>query len=97
MGGLEEETMRLPRCRRCGIRHDPRALCPGQRPLPLDTAALAIAALALSGCATLCDRHPVGCAVAGAVVVGSVAATLATHEHASGPRRLDPRGPEVRP
>jgi hypothetical protein len=38
------------------------------------------ALLALAGCAT-CQRHPVMCTVAGAIVVGSIAATLAQHDH----------------
>jgi hypothetical protein len=34
--------------------------------------------LVLSGCAT-CQRHPVACSIAGAIVVGSVAATVAAN------------------
>ena len=41
-------------------------------------AALALASSALTGCAT-CRNHPVVCTVAGAVIVGSVAATVAAH------------------
>lgn len=37
-----------------------------------------IATLAMTGCAT-CERHPTFCAVGAAVVVGSVAATIAMH------------------
>lgn len=36
----------------------------------------ALALLALTACAT-CDRHPIGCAVGGALIVGGVA--VATH------------------
>ena len=35
--------------------------------------------LALGGCAT-CSRYPVACGVAGAIVVGSVAATVAANQ-----------------
>ena len=40
----------------------------------------AIAGAALSGCAT-CQNHPYVCAVGGAIVVGSVAATIEAHHH----------------
>jgi hypothetical protein len=35
-------------------------------------------AVLLAGCAT-CDHHPVACLIGGAVVVGSVAATIQAH------------------
>jgi hypothetical protein len=42
---------------------------------------LALAALiALGGCAT-CQQHPVACTIVGAVVVGSVVATIEANEH----------------
>lgn len=40
-------------------------------------AAIVIALLALTGCAT-CQRHPYICAVGGAVIVGSIAASYAS-------------------
>lgn len=52
------------------------------RRVPYLLAALLIAALcmAFGGCAT-CRTHPVACSVAGAFVVGSIAATAAAHNH----------------
>lgn len=41
-------------------------------------AALALASSALTGCAT-CRNHPVACTLAGAIIVGSVAATVAAN------------------
>jgi hypothetical protein len=43
-------------------------------------AALALASVALTGCASRRD-HPVACTVAGAIIVGSVAATVAANDH----------------
>ena len=37
-------------------------------------------AVSLSGCAT-CQRHPVACAIAGAIVVGSVVAAIENNRH----------------
>lgn len=48
-------------------------------------AALALL-LTLAGCAT-CERHPIMCTVATAVVVGSIAASLQQHDDQ---RRLTP-------
>jgi hypothetical protein len=56
---------------------------------------LIAALLLLGGCAT-CREHPVACTVAGAIVAGSVAATIEQHHHAepgSRPEQL----PFVRP
>jgi hypothetical protein len=36
--------------------------------------------IALAGCAT-CERHPVACGIGGALIVGSVAATIAANDH----------------
>jgi hypothetical protein len=54
------------------------------------------AVLLVSGCATLpasvtnpCERHPVACTVAGAIVAGSVAATIEQH-HRVERRHFDP-------
>jgi hypothetical protein len=44
-------------------------------PLP---ALVAVLLLALGGCAT-CQQHPVACGVAGAVIVGSIAAAVQHH------------------
>lgn len=45
----------------------------------------------LGGCAT-CREHPLACSMVGALVVGSVAATIASqHEHTSS--TVDPCGP----
>lgn len=45
----------------------------------------------LSGCAT-CREHPIACTMIGTLVVGSVAATIASqHEHT--PAIVDPCGP----
>jgi hypothetical protein len=46
----------------------------------MKTSIVILAALALSACAT-CRDHPVACTVAGAIVVGSVAASVAQHDH----------------
>lgn len=46
--------------------------------MKLLTSLIAVCALA-SGCAT-CGNHPVACSVAGALVVGSVAATIAANQ-----------------
>jgi hypothetical protein len=61
------------------------------------TAISAVSLLALGGCAT-CQNHPVYCAVGTALVVGSVAATVAANS--SDHNRtydLNNRGPAVRP
>jgi hypothetical protein len=54
-------------------------------------AALLALVLALSGCAT-CQQHPTACAIAGAVIAGSIAATVVANDHhhhgAAGPRRV---------
>lgn len=42
-----------------------------------------LAALALSACAT-CREHPTACAIGSAVIVGSVAATIAAHSDSRG-------------
>jgi hypothetical protein len=49
----------------------------------------AIALLSLGGCAT-CQNHPVYCAVGSAIIVGSVAATIAANssDHDSGTRQI---------
>jgi hypothetical protein len=52
-----------------------------------------VAALAVSGCAT-CRDHPVACAVVGAVVIGSIAASI---DHDGGPSRQASRAPINRP
>jgi hypothetical protein len=44
---------------------------------------LLAAVLLVSGCAT-CERHPVACTVAGAIVAGSVAATIEQHHPITG-------------
>jgi len=47
----------------------------------------------LGGCAT-CREHPVACSMIGALVVGSVAATIASqHEHTTIPKAQDLCGP----
>lgn len=54
-----------------------------------------ILALALSGCAT-CEQHPYMCGFATAVVVGSIAATLASNDcshHANSSPALYPYEP----
>jgi hypothetical protein len=43
-------------------------------------AAVAALLLALTGCAT-CQQHPLACGVAGAIVVGSVAASVGSHDN----------------
>lgn len=45
----------------------------------MKTTVLVCALLALAGCAT-CRNHPVACGIAGAVVVGSIAASV-QHSH----------------
>lgn len=46
-----------------------------------------------SGCAT-CREHPVACTMIGTLVVGSIAATIASqHEHTSS--TVDPCGPNA--
>jgi uncharacterized lipoprotein YajG len=46
----------------------------------MKTLALAAALALLGGCAT-CQQHPVYCAVGSAIIVGSVAATIAANSH----------------
>lgn len=43
----------------------------------------------LSGCAT-CTRYPIACAVGGAIIVGSVAATIALHDDHHDHRSIQP-------
>lgn len=43
---------------------------------------LILASLAASGCST-CANHPVACSVGGAIIAGSVAASLNSHSHKS--------------
>lgn len=43
-------------------------------------AVLVTALLAVAGCAT-CRNHPFACGVAGALVAGSIAATIAANDH----------------
>lgn len=45
--------------------------------------ALLFAPLLLDGCAT-CREHPTACAIGSAVIVGSVAATIAAHSDSHG-------------
>jgi uncharacterized protein YceK len=65
-------------------------------------------ALNLGGCATIesaadasreyCETHPAACAIGGAVVVGSVAATIDAHERGTGPHPAhNPQLPFVHP
>ena len=57
-------------------------------------ALLAVAlSLTLQGCAT-CREHPAACAIVGAIVVGSVAATI---ENNRGGHRQPPTGPLCAP
>lgn len=52
---------------------------------------------ALGGCAT-CDRHPLVCTVATAVVVGSIAASVQHHHDQGQARSLRlSHGPQLRP
>lgn len=58
---------------------------------------LLVVVLSLSACAT-CERHPIACAAAGAIVVGSVAYTLEMNDSS----HRDPgihmnHGPQLRP
>jgi uncharacterized lipoprotein YajG len=60
---------------------------------------LAAALALLGGCAT-CQQHPVYCAVGSALIVGSVAATIALHDsgHGADPmRNITPTYPTARP
>jgi hypothetical protein len=58
--------------------------------------ALLLTAALLSGCAT-CRDHPTACAVGTAVVVGSVAAFAASHDHHEPERSITPRYPMCQP
>lgn len=51
----------------------------------------------LVGCAT-CGRHPVVCTIAGAIVVGSIAATIQANDKDRDQRQISRTpGPQVRP
>lgn len=57
--------------------------------------------LALGGCAT-CQQHPTACAIGGAIVVGSIAASYGRHDDqnrmgASSHNSNQGLGPQVRP
>jgi hypothetical protein len=54
-------------------------------------------ALSLGGCAT-CSQHPVACSIGGAIIVGSVAATVAANSSDHHQRTLvQSPGPQIRP
>jgi hypothetical protein len=46
-----------------------------------------VLSLALSACAT-CREHPVACTVAVTIIAGSIAASVAHHEHSAAPPRV---------
>jgi hypothetical protein len=62
--------------------------CPRSAAVPTLPAFVAALLLALGGCAT-CRDHPVACGIAGAVVAGSIAATIESN-------RGDHRDPQQR-
>jgi hypothetical protein len=51
------------------------------------TLTLLVVLLSLSACAT-CERHPLACTVAGAIVVGSIAASYGAHDNRTHDTRI---------